>query len=636
MEDAQPQDQGTADGATGARGDAAGPAPGGGGMAQRSGPSKWARRILLYIGSPIVVLVLLLAMVWLLAAPRGELRLALDQRFQPGSDDTKLAFSLFRAADSAVTSAQHLHERVSLLSSGAHQLLAMPPTAGPGTMGLGNFLTSFVINSKIQGEAGEVAVSVDGVAILQQLYGLTPWHDYFIAITEIDPDWPCPEMLTGPCYRVWASFSPSPLRTEHFEGNLESIGADLGLLVVRGIASRDGAEWDAATHGDTSKPPFLFESEMPSRTRPLQDTATGIRILMDGPSLSVCTDTDTCLAKAKAALLASTDVNSGGAESNPVAALGLALIETAEALDDAVALQPESVIEPKLQRAASLMTQAKRDSRYLRGQLGADNIPVDRLGALRGNLSGLVLNDDFYERMNQFICALEAYRRADWKGCLAHIGALTDYPWQLRPYLEGASYYSQLRNADTPTLRASTIAKIRERIAELRRDGSLSDAQRKLQVGALERVIVLDSCVNPDGVSEQDFNAAADDYIDSTRTIEAYTVAKIESAGCIPPMETAGPEVDATLLDHFDSIADPESRRRVEFAAAKYYARTGKFDDALSLLKDAMALPYLGAYVSAAPEFRALLSDQHRKDAFRQAYLAILPTLDKRICPLVN
>ena len=48
---------------------------------------------------PLFVVFLLVAIIWFLAHPNGELRMALDPNIQDDNSKTKIAFSLFQLAD---------------------------------------------------------------------------------------------------------------------------------------------------------------------------------------------------------------------------------------------------------------------------------------------------------------------------------------------------------------------------------------------------------------------------------------------------------------------------------------------------------------------------------------------------------
>ena len=203
------------------------------------------------------------ALAWFLAAPKGELRLALDPSIRgqttDGRDKTELAAELFQQADSLVDEAQEFHERVSLVDPNSPvPLLAMPPTQAPADMGYKSLITSFVIETSIDQQSGRVALSINGVAFLEFLYGAVGWHDYFLAISDINSISCDPPQAESSCYQIRASFSPSPLRIEPLRGTVEEIARDLAVLVLRGVVLDNAAVWEASNKDTNSREPYLF------------------------------------------------------------------------------------------------------------------------------------------------------------------------------------------------------------------------------------------------------------------------------------------------------------------------------------------------------------------------------------------
>jgi hypothetical protein len=571
-----------------------------------------------------VVIFLLAAFSWWIAKPRGELRLALDTSVQGDPEKTRVAAALFQLADSQVDEAGGHHARLSFEPVDA-PLVSMPPTESPGGHTLQNLITSFVIETAVDQDTGRVALSIDGVALLEALYGVFGWYDYFLSFTNVEQI-ECPQSQEEPCYRVFAHFSPSEQRTETFAGTVETISSDLAVLVMSGVVRRTGAEFNRENR---DKPePYLFAGAIPTRMSALEKTAMGIEILEDGTSHPTCQTREVpdCRDEARKFLEEALDEKKGGETDNPVAAFALSLIATQEGLDAASALSTDTIVEAKLQLAERLMKRAQKIA-FLNGKLGAPGF-AKRFQALQ--LGGQALDENFYRNVGQFVCALDAYRQADWAGCLDKIGELQSYPSPLRPYLEAAKFYAALMHAASQEERGSILADIRQRLATLDADASLSPERRRSLKWPLQRVIVLVACVHNEIASEGGDDAEM--FLADAPDEEARRIAKVEVAGCRIGTAVIERDVVEELDQVVDTLEDAPSRHRLELALAKYYVRVGQFDDALALLKNAIELPYVGPYVRSAPEFAAFMESGGPADAFVDAYLRIRPTLRRQQC----
>ncbi len=587
-------------------------------------------RSLLRILRPAVLLVLLVialaGLAWLLAAPRGELRLALDSSVQNEQEKARVAAQLFRLTDSQVDEAQRYHSRLSLRDhNAARPLVPMPPTETPGGHSLQSLITSFLVETSIDEETGRIALSIDGVALLEALYGAVGWTDYFLSISGIE-ELQCPD---AKCYRVFAHFSPSDLRTEVFEGTIEEIARNLAVLVVTGVVRRTGDLWEIEPENAQKEQPYIFAASVPGRMKALEDTATGIEILQDGTGHPTCQSLSAaeCLLEARGRFERALDEKQGGVRNNPLAAFGLALIATQEGFSNAATLKPDRAVEAKLQRASRLMKRARK-SRFLREQLARSEF-ASQFDALQ--LGGLVLDKTFFDDVGKFVCTLESFRLGDWRGCLDQVGDIDAYPEPLKPYLEAATFYAELMELETAEERAASIMRVRQRIVAIDSDVQLRLREKSRRKWPLQRVLVLNACIYPESTSEEVFRADADNFVDSAPDLDARRIAQVEVAGCrvgdmVMPDDNL-PDVDQLV----NSLDDEEARRRLELALAKYYVRVGDHASALTLLRNAIRLPHVGPYVRSAPEFEAFMESEHAED-FIVAYFKVRPHLEELAC----
>ena len=215
--------------------------------------------------------------------------------------------------------------------------------------------------------------------------------------------------------------------------------------------------------------------------------------------------------------------------------------------------------------------------------------------------------------------------------CLKRIGAITNFPEPLEPYLEATKFYAALQSATDATARADVLAQIERRLAKLQTDATLTFDQQKLRTWSLDRILVLDGCIHPDAARNDALSNAAEAYIKKAPGAEALEVAHADVAGCAFGAELVPPETIRSLEQNLWGAAG-ESHYRLAFAWAKYHVRVHEYDQALSLLKEAMALPYVGAYVTAAPEFDEFMRDDRYGPQFLQAYLVMLPKLGEQNC----
>ena len=579
-----------------------------------------------------VVVFALAGLAWYLAAPRGELRLALDSSVQADAAESKVAAALFQLADSQVDDAQEYHARMSFRDpGGAGQLVAMPPTESPGGHTLQKLITSFIVQTSVDEETGRIALSIDGVALLEELYKFVGWTDYFLSITNIE-DAPCADGNTAPCYRVFAHFYPSEERTKTFEGNVDTIAHDLAVLVMRGVVRGAGDRWQVDP-GNASKPrPYVFAASVPDRMAALKAAADGIEILQAGTSHPECQRLSPvqCLQEARSLFERAIDEKRGGVRDNPVAAFGLSLVATQQGLDAASALRPDREVEAKLQEAERLMRRALTGSGFLREKL-ADGAFTGGLGALQ--LQGLVLDEEFYKTVGRFVCSLDSYRQGDWEGCLGEIGTVEDYPAPLRRYLEAARSYASLMHFEGSDERRATIEEIRQRLAEIDDDANLRAREKRVHKWPFLRVLVLNACIHPEDITAEAFLVDAKDYVNNAPDFDARWIAKVDIAGCRIGEVVAPDDVVPSVGELVDALNDDEARHRLELALAKYYVRNGDFDSALPLLKNAIRLPYVGPYVRSAPEFQAFMASGQPADEFVDAYYALLPELgDQEEC----
>jgi len=570
----------------------------------------------------VAVVIAIAALAWVVAAPRGELRLAVPPSFDNekagASTKTAVAADLFKRVESLVDEVQEDHEWLSLADANLPTpLVQMPPRERPGGNPLQKLITGFIIETSIDQKTGRVALSIDGVALLESLYGVVGWQDFFLEISSIDKV-DCEDVGDQKCYEVIAHFSPSTQRVNVVaKGQIGDLARELAVLVLRGVVFESEIAWNAENRGTGRPPPYVPASFLPTSVAALEASATGIEILLKGQRHPACSTQLNCREQAKSWFEQA--VASDDGETNPIAALGLGLIAIEEGLLAAEALKPARLVESKLNEANNYMNKVRYDD-FVRDRLASKSF-VNQFNALR--LTGAVLDEKFFERISNFVCVLDAYRRGSWGECLAQIGDLEGYPEVLIPYLEPAQLHAKLRSATDPTEKQAVMDEVRERLRAVETDTNLSRYRKGLRRWALQRIIVLDACVDPNpDISEQEFGELAEGLINYAPDREARVIAKVEVEGCMPVgnANDNGPPLENIV----DQLGNDDARHRLEFALAKYYVRAGDYDLALELLKNALPLSHVGPYVRASEEFASFRDSASHGDAFFEAYYSNL------------
>ena len=155
-------------------------------------------------------------------------------------------------------------------------------------MKLRNLITGFTTKTTVDTGSSEVALSIDGLSLLEFAYSKIPsWRNRFLVFRDLKKI-DCQQTSDLTCYRVFALFHPSKLRPEKFSGTPEEIGMDLANLIVRATVRNAGDLWRTSTKNSSASPPYLLETSLPVSMSALKATAQGVAILRNGSSDSHC------------------------------------------------------------------------------------------------------------------------------------------------------------------------------------------------------------------------------------------------------------------------------------------------------------------------------------------------------------
>lgn len=560
-------------------------------------------------GFALLVTTVLLVVVWYLAAPKGELRLAIDPSVQVDEDKARVAFSIFQTADTAIDDAQLHHARLSFRDS-QDLPISVPSPASPGGNKLADFLTELVVETSADSKSGRIALSLDGVAVLEALYGIVGWHDHFLVIRELEEE-ECRDQVQASCYRIVAQLSPSSLRPDEFHGTISSIGRDLAVLTLRGAIRKASVDWREQNEARETAPPFLLAASTPTRMSALEATSEGISILELGPAHRDCRQITkaACLETAQRVFERAIDQSREGTANNASAAMGLGLIEIAKALSGARDLRPDREIEQHLQSANRWITQARR-SQFLRLEMARLSV-TDRFDIL--NIDELKLDEGLFELVENYHCSLVRHRRADWHGCLERMGDLELYPAPVRPYLEAARFEARLHLAPDLETRVAILDSVSD---VLWAPGVGLKNDQDLRRWLLQRVALRHVCLHPEDMVLEKFKRLVDAVIDDAPSEHDHYEVTIEAAACDHAVDFPASSEVEKIINHLGSLSAEEGRYRLELALAKYYVRVNDLDAAVARVKQALELPYAGSFVRNSPAFRPLMSSRHHKRDF--------------------
>ena len=299
---------------------------------------------------------------------------------------------------------------------------------------------------------GNIAITIDGLKLLEKLYGFTPWHNRFLFLREIVAI-PCRDDSSEPCYDVTAAYHPSSLRSEKLHGTVDELGKDLAVLVLRGaIRAHEEEDRERKASASDTMPRYLSAASTPAHMDALINTDMGLGILRKGTSHVACRGLqfEECKHKAREALETALSDRFGKLTVNPTAAMGLALLELSDAMRDARELIPARQVEARFLIADRLMKEARVD-KYIR-RLLSDHQFVDGLVLL--GMNGVVVDDSLYDVLKSFRCALQSYRRANWQDCISRLGDINSYPAPVKPYLEAAQLEAKINSENNPETKA--------------------------------------------------------------------------------------------------------------------------------------------------------------------------------------
>jgi hypothetical protein len=395
------------------------------------------RRFLKGLSYFLVGVLVLVAVIWFLARPQGELRIAIDAARSEA--EAKEIRDRFNSARHRVVSVKEFHNKLGL---GEKSVAAdpVPPLAGPHSWTLLDFVklkeTSFSFDAQVLKFEGEF----NGNNILNAAYGWLGWHDYYLVVKTFagctasqHPAVPdastCREMTATvwPIDRSGASPHGTP---RHLEGNLA-----VYLFKTFLKHSHDSNRTD------------------PSQTLPLTDiskdftsldaAAEGLEILERGTSHPRCVtlNAQACRKSAQDLFIQAQTRD----PENPYALLGLGLLKMREALTMARGGERIFAVLRVLTETGNYLGAARASTAVREFLDGQRNLA--KFGFL--DIASFRITSKFIESIPNSSRAYHAFVAAQYARQLDYSTRIEDIPEELVSYLKGVEYEARLVLADS-------------------------------------------------------------------------------------------------------------------------------------------------------------------------------------------
>ena len=374
----------------------------------------------------VILLLLMLASLWYISAPKNSLYLSFSEQISDQSKLTSVAEDIFFRSRTHLGDAFDTNIELSTLISEDTKYTYTSPTYTLDKPNLREIVEN--MGYKYANESG-FYVHFNLVEWLEKLYVRLGWEGRGIEVTGLREE-VCPQRThtnasvtesqnvsvrdKSKCWRITVSFRPATIYSETihpqtFRGTANELYRDIAVFVMRGIIKDD----EVATEEEV-RFPILSAESTPTTMHSLKVITRGMEDLMD------CTD-HACLQRVAESLSTNTDPGSflyghTYAPPNPVASLALALVSLQEATIDAdygVPAYPNR-IETKLWEMEEHLEHARK-SKFIRWAMNNETLPAFRYVHESVPISPQL----FLSRLgNKLACALRDYRRARWPACL--------------------------------------------------------------------------------------------------------------------------------------------------------------------------------------------------------------------------
>ena len=556
----------------------------------------------------LILLLLIVGFAWFLGKPNGELYLAGLPDVLSKPEKKELASRLFQSADATIEKAASLYGLLPLAVDFVRHDVPIPPPAPPSEGGIKKFLPDFDIDATLEQESSRISLQVNALEMLQATYSVFGYSNFYIVFRSVDQV-ACAPGVQGKCWQIVAQYWPSLMHPERLIGNEDQLAEDLAVLVVRGALRNEGDEWRRHA-APADPPPFIMAAETPSTMLGLEATAKGMQMLKLGKSHPECQgkSEEECIEAARALFQLSIDRER---TLNPVASFGAALIEIDAAQKAARRLESDVRVESHLNQAEVWANRAMQ-SEFLRTTvaLNGDNL---KFGLL--DLGGLVPDPQLVDLSRRFACALADYRRAQWDGCIAKVGKPSDFPPALQPYVDAAKIDASLGAPAAGLDPKAELRKLSARIAGLEAQAP-RDAN---MIFMLRRVLLRHACGRPERFDPSGFDDLIRRTLDYASSRQARSEVFVEAASCFSGQTfPAGTDVEA--VRSAAALMPDEERERFMFLLSQHRLRSGDLEGAFDFAKEALQLPWAGAYIRTAVEFQPLLAGAKGEDLITASF----------------
>lgn len=396
------------------------------------------RRLLTWGFFSILGIIGLIALLWYLARPRGDLRIAIDAgQTEEAAKDIRGRFNSAHQQANNKDTLVAFHNRLGL---GLQAIVKSPVPGQPGPLqeALSDLIklkdTSFSFDATVLKFEGEF----NGNNILKAMYGWVGWHDHYLVVKNFGPCSTPPVVPDADtCRQMTAAVWPIDNGGTTVAGTTQQLAADLAVYLFKTFLNKgiDSKTVDPAK----AIPPAELSNDYLS----LEKAARGIEILEQGTSHSSCVSgTPEVCRKAAREMFDQARLRDA---TNAYAQLGTGLLKLRDVLQMARDGGRVFPVLHALTEAGNHLGAARFHSPTLQQFL--DN--KDKLARFKLlDLGASHVTSGFIESVAHASRAYHAFVAAKYRDQLDHTKR-ADLPEQLKSYLRGFEYEARLVLTDS-------------------------------------------------------------------------------------------------------------------------------------------------------------------------------------------
>ena len=535
--------------------------------------TRWWRSIWLWL----VIVFLLLILAWIAGRPSGTLVYYLMSDIATDPAKAKLADDIFVDAEIAIEAAEDHYRTLSFLAENRGYGATIPPSRGPNTSGIGDFIEEFTVGVATTDAEKPflVTITFNVLNLLKESYELFGWIDYYVVFKTLntvscsEDEAENSEDEAAKCWSARVHYWPLFPRPIKLSGTSQEISRDLAVLLLHGALHDRDAEWrkSAASNG---VPPFLMKTATPSTMHTLEAASKGFSILSRGMDHPACRRNAPfeCVEAARKHLAEAKVISKDEDKFSAVAAFGLALVEMDAAFRAAHRSDSALTVVSHLREAVSWIQRASPND-FLEKEI-KEEMAQNKFAAFL-ELYGLHPDEDFLRLVRDFSCILVEHWRENWEHCLLMLDDAIEFPQPLAPYLDAARLEAEFSEYPVSKVNALLVA-----ASELR--PTVPNGFRR------DLALIRQMCMRPEVVDEEQFLGLVKAVTQRAPqgNIAALHELILQSSGCRIAQSFPTEEQMQSAVTYVEKFPHGMERGRLFLALHEYYMRIGDIDSALS------------------------------------------------------